>query len=174
MRRALFAASAVAGFIIAVAGLAFAEDKPCSGSQWSLEQEFAWMGAPDAQSARTGETLQALPEKALSVSLDPAATAKLTVPVSGKPRQLPEQAFAGSISFAGFDKPGTYQISLAAPGWIDVIQNGASLKSIAHTSLKDCPALHKSVRFAIAPGPFSIQLSSMPAAETKVTIRTAE
>jgi hypothetical protein len=165
---------AVLAAVATFAGPAAAEDKPCSGFQWPVDQELAWMAAADPQAARAGDQLDSLPSKAVLVTLDPAATAKLNIPPSGKPHHVADQTFAGLVSFAGSQKASLYQISLETPGWIDVIQNGAGLKSSAHTGMMDCPALHKSVRFEIAPGPFSIQLSSMPSAQAKLTIRAVE
>jgi hypothetical protein len=92
----------------------------------------------------------------------------------GKPNADAKEAFGGVVNFDGVPKPHVYQVTLSNRGWIDVVQNGRTLRVTGHTGVKDCAAIRKSVRFEIGPGPFSLQLSGIPQATIKIAVRAAE
>lgn len=97
--------------------------------------------------------------KAFSVALVPLAGAKLELAPERAPKD--PASFAGLVHFAPAAQPGTYTATLAAAAWIDVIQDGAYLKPAAFTGALDCPHVRKSVRFRIASGPFTLQVSGV-------------
>lgn len=54
------------------------------------------------------------------------------------------------------------------------MQKGAALDSAAHSGVKDCPGLRKSVRFKIGDAPVVLQISVAPADTIKVAIRALD
>ena len=145
----------------------------CESFEFPLVTELQWMKADEALAATSGTKLEALPAKAVALTLLPTAQVTFEVPPTGKRKNKPEDAFAASLGFT-IAEPGLYQISLSGPGWVDVIQNGAALKSTAHTGKSDCEGLRKSVRFDLVAGPVTIQLADVPAAQIRLTIRKAD
>lgn len=112
-----------------------------------------------------------MPTTAVSLTLEPADTAKLVVTPS-KRRSEDKVTFAGVITLPAPQK-GVYQISLSGPGWIEVVQAGATLKATAHTGSKDCKDLRKSVRFDLADAPFTVQVTSAEQPTLRLTITPA-
>jgi hypothetical protein len=172
MKRTAFALLICLGALSSAAAARAETPAGCKGSAWPLDVELGLLAA-GGEAVRSGMVYTAPPAKAMKVALQPAASVELPVTPTGKPKSVPEKPFAGTIGFHGVPTPGLYQVSLSNAGWIDVVQNGDALKSVAHTGMKDCPALHKSVRFEIGPGPFALQLSNMPDASVGVVLRAA-
>ncbi len=85
-----------------------------------------------------------------------------------------DNSFGGVLTFASPSKPGVYQVTLSSEAWIDVIQNGKSLKSTAHSGKHDCPGVRKSVRFELQAAPVTVQLSDVPSDTIKIAILPAE
>jgi hypothetical protein len=149
-----------------------AQDGGCAALAWPVERELRWM-AGKAQSVVAGETLKAPPEAAMSVVLSPAATQKLAIAPTGRPRKVSADAYGGVVNFDG-GATGLTQISLSVDGWIDVIQNGAALEPVAFTGSDDCDSVRRSVRYEIGAGPFTLQLSNVPRNAVRVAIAPAE
>ena len=88
----------------------------------------------------------------------------------------PERALKSNNTFAGFieasapAQKGTYKITLSSEGWIDVVQSGERLKSIAATGATRCDGVRKSVKFELAKAPFTVQLSGIEANSVGVAI----
>lgn len=89
------------------------------------------------------------------VKLAPAATAHLVLTPEHKPA---DGSFAGVYHFT-VKSAGTYSVALDSAAWIDVIGNGATVKSIAHRERPNCSSIRKAVDFALTPGDYSLQLS---------------
>jgi hypothetical protein len=160
------------GAVLAVASPALAADTgSCESFEFPLATELSWMTAAEADQVASGAKLEAPPAKAVALTLVPTAQAKFETPPTGKPKTKPEESFAGLVTFAGTAEPGLYQVSLSGRGWVDVIQNGVALKSVAHTGKSNCEGLRKSVRFELGAGPFTVQISDVPAAQVRMTVR---
>jgi hypothetical protein len=54
---------------------------------------------------------------------------------------------------------GTYRIALGGKAWIDVVQTGKPVESVAHAHGAPCSGIAKQVDFALAPGDYTIQLT---------------
>ena len=52
-------------------------------------------------------------------------------------------------------------MTLSDEGWVDVVQNGARVKSSDFSGQKTCPGVRKSVRFTLAAGPAQLQISNV-------------
>lgn len=146
----------------------------CDDFAWPVTTEVAWMNAGKIQLVNSGETLKMPPEAAMSVVLRPAFEVKLPVPPSGRLKKVGVENYSGFVKFDSVAKPGLYQVSVSGTGWIDVVQNGATLKPIAETEAADCMGVRKSIRFEIGDGPISVQFSFVPRGSIRVTVRPAE
>jgi hypothetical protein len=152
---------------------AYADEKGgCDDFAWSVKTELQWMKAADSEAVTSGAKLQAAPAKAITLALQPMD--KVAFPVAPTSRKKPAAANGGFITFDSIGEPGTYQVSLAARGWIDIIQDGKPLKSSAHTGKSECDGVRKSVRFPIAPGPVVIEISGVEKDSIKLTVRREE
>jgi hypothetical protein len=146
----------------------------CDSFAWPLAAELALVKAGDATPVASGSQLDLLPAKAVALKLAPQASVALLATPSGKPKQLPETAFAGTVTVGSLEHEGLYQVSLSGPGWIDVVQNGAALASVAHTGKSDCDGIRKSVRFMLGQGPVGVQITNAPSDAITVVIRKAD
>jgi len=146
----------------------------CRSFAWPVETELAWLSAGNSETVESGARLASPPANALSLRLIPSASISLPVEPSGRPKDAPVETFAGTVLFDGLPAPHLYQVTLSSAGWIDVVQNGVTLKSVGHTGSKECPTLRKSVRFEIGPGPFILQLSGVAENSIRVTVRPAQ
>ena len=166
--------TAAAACLFIAAPIEAAETGGCGSFAWPVTVELEWMKSPDAEQVGAAADLATPPSKAIAVTLKPSAEVTYPVAPSGKPKSASGETFGAVINFAGVAKPGVYQVSLSGPGWIDVVQNGATLKSTSHSGKSDCEGLRKSVRFDIGPGPFTVELSSVPSSAIRFSIRNAE
>ncbi len=164
MRRWIFAALCA----FAATGTALAEEPSgCDKFKWNVERERAWMAAGPATVAATSEI--ALGDKAYRVSLAAADAVKFVAPPE---RALKQGTRAAVLTFT-VANPGAYDVGLSGEGWIDVVQNGAALKSSDFSGAKDCPGLRKSVRFTLAAGTATLQLSNVTGETIDVAIAQA-
>lgn len=122
----------------------------CSASKWPLAHESALLRA--APAAKSGSEIAF--GKAARVTLSPVEGLSFEIP----PDHEPAQGSYGAIVKATMPAE-TVQITLSGKAWIDVIQYGKTVASIDHTEGKGCPGVTKSVRFRMAEGPATIQLS---------------
>lgn len=155
--------------LMAAATPAFAADAVCSKLAWPLDKERALLNGT-VNAFASGATRKAMPERAISILLNPGDKAALPV-ASAKP--------ADPKKFGGFvilpvTTAGDYLISLSAEGWIDAVQDGAALTSTAHTGDENCPGLRKSVRFTLAAKPLTLEISNAPSAHIEIAITPAK
>lgn len=151
-----------------------AETGGCESFAWSVSTELQWLKATDSDALASGAKVPSLPDKAISLSLLPMD--KVTFPVAPTSRHKNQSGdrYGGFVTFDGIGDPGIYQISLPMAGWVDVIQDGKAIKSAAHSGKKDCDGVRKSVRFAIGPGPVTVEISGIPEDSIKFAIRRGE
>src|SRR5580700_10189801 len=70
------------------------------------------------------------------------------------PERAPKEGtFAGFISFKSA-KAGIYTVSMPTGAWIDLVQDGHSLKPKAFSGATDCDGIRKTVKFDISASPF--------------------
>jgi hypothetical protein len=135
------------------AGAQAQEKDACDHFKWSVARERGWF-AGEVKPAAAGATI--VVGQAYGVVLEPADSIVFRLPPE---RPLKPGGFGATLEVANIDRPGLYQITLSDEAWIDVIQGEAKLKSVGFTGQKDCPGLRKSVRFNLAAGPLSVQIS---------------
>ena len=140
----------------------------CDKFKWPLDQERAMLTGTEVPTAASGSTVTHPLPATVSIALVPFAEAKLPV--------APERAPKAPASFAGFVQlpapaaAGIYKFSLSSEGWIDVVQDGHTVKSAGFTGALGCAGLRKSVRFDLAAQPLTIELSGVAANAVRVAI----
>jgi hypothetical protein len=170
-----------AAALVLLAGVTFAyhggnpvaaetQEKPaCEQFEWSVQREQALFGAPDLKTAPSGAKLEA---DGAALQLLPNATVPFVLPPARQPKTA--DSFGGVITFTNVPKVGTYQVTLSTEAWIDVIQDGKSIESTAHSGKRGCANIRKSVRFDLKPGEVTIQVSGAPANLIDLAVLPAE
>ena len=139
-------------FVVSLASTARAQDATgCDKFKWSIARERAWFAA-GVKPVAAGADLT-LAEQGYAVALVPDESAGFALPPE---RALKPGAFGSVLKISGLPKAGLYEITLSDEAWIDVVQNGASVKSSDFSGQKNCPGVRKSVRFPLAAGPATI------------------
>ena len=173
MQRSIWAAVAAAACLMPLNAFA-AEPGGCESFAWPIATELQWLKAADSEAIASGGTLKQLPEKAISLSLLPMDQVKFTAEQSRRRKEADKTQFGGAVTFESVGEPGIYQISLPIRSWVDVVQDGKTLKSAAHTSKTDCDGVRKSIRFALGQGPVTVEISGIPTDTVKFTIRRGD
>ena len=106
--------------------------------------------------------LHAVPDKAIKIALRPFADAKLPSPPERAPKD-PAKSFAGYVQVGAIKTAGVYAVSLSSGAWLDAIQGGKPLKTVAFSGATDCDGIRKVVKFDLRAEPLLLQLSSVPA-----------
>lgn len=159
MAMTLMAMTLIAMALLAAAPALAQEPVGCDKFKWPLDHERALLASP-AQKPSGADLPQPL-ATAVTVALVPYAEAKLPVTPSRAPKAANNNA--GFIQVSAVPKPGTYRVTLSAPAWIDVIQNGHTLQSTAFSGASGCAGIAKSVKFELAAAPFTVEVSSTTA-----------
>ena len=107
------------------------------------------------------------PGEAATIHLSPQG--ELAYPVAPRPPHAP--ANFGAILSVDIDEPGTYHVSLGAPGWIDMFRDGKPLTSTGHRHGEAGSGIAKVVDFDLAVGRYTLTLSGMTAGEVSVAIK---
>ncbi|MER8368817.1 MULTISPECIES: hypothetical protein [unclassified Mesorhizobium] len=152
--------------ILAGTSVAMADDAGCAAFKWPVTREEALFAA--APAAQSGADLSV--GEAADVALAPVGTISFTVP----PERAPAAGTFGATASVAVPPEGELQISLSDEAWIDVVQDGKAVKSAAFSGIKTCPGIRKSVRFKLAAGPATIQLSGAKKPDLKVSVLTPE
>jgi len=175
----------VALALVLSAGGSLAQDTPakdmpqkgmsggCESFKWPLDKERAAFDDAALEKVGSGAARGAWKERAFALSLVPVADVAYALPPAKKKNASGAQ-YGGMLAFAAPEKGGAYQVTLAGEGWIDLVQNGATLRSADHSGAKNCPGLRKSVRFNVGAAPVVLQISGAPAESIKIAIRPAE
>lgn len=173
MQRSIWAAVAAAACLLPLNAYA-AEPGGCETFAWPIATELQWLKAADSETVASGATLKEPPAKAIALSLLPMDQVKFTADQSRRRKEADKTQFGGGVTFENVGEPGIYQISLPVRSWVDVVQDGKTLKSAAHTSKTDCDGVRKSIRFAIGQGPATVEISGIPSDTVKFVIRRGE
>ncbi len=140
----------------------------CNKFKWPLDKERATLTGSDLPKLTSGSlTTWPLPFATL-VTLLPLEAAKLPIAPERPPKS--NNTFAGFIEASAPAQSGTYKITLSSEGWIDVVQGGNRLKSIAATGATGCEGVRKSVKFDLAKASFMVQFSGIETGSLAVAI----
>jgi hypothetical protein len=153
MRTALLLSLALFG-----AAPAWAAEEPsgCDKFKWPIERARAALTAPDRARLASGGELAALPATGLTLALVAPADARLPTPPERAPR---EGSFAGFASIKTAPKAGLHTVSLSSGGWVDVVQDGHSLKPKAFSGATDCDGIRKTMKYELSASPFVLQVN---------------
>ena len=153
----VLAAALIAGLSFTAARTASALDiAACDQFAWPIKREQALFASKDLQHVASGTTLDSVPDRGIALELQPHDTAPYVLAPSRQP------------------KIGSYQVTASAEAWIEIIQDGKSLASTAHSGKRDCPDVRKSVRFDLQTGAVTIQVSGVDSKLIKLAILPAE
>ena len=152
--------------ILAGTSFAMAADTGCDAFKWPVEREQALF--PAAPAAQSGATLTV--GQAVDFSLEAVDTISFEVP----PGRAPAAGTFGATANVTVPPEGELQFSLSDEAWIDVVQDGKTVKSAAFSGVKACPGIRKSVRFKLTPGAATIQVSGAKNPELKVAVLAPE
>jgi hypothetical protein len=173
MQRSIWAAVAAAACLLPLNAYA-AEPGGCETFAWPIATELQWLKAADSETVASGTILKEPPAKAIALSLLPMDQVKFTADQSRRRKDADKTQFGGGVTFESVGEPGIYQISLPVRSWVDVVQDGKTLKSAAHSSKTDCDGVRKSIRFAIGQGPVTVEISGIPSDTVKFVIRRGD
>ncbi len=140
----------------------------CDKFKWPLDKERATLTGTDLPKLKSGDKAAFPIPFGATLALASFDDAKLPTAPERTPKD--PSSFAGYISVQAPAKAGTYKITLSAEGWIDVVQNGAEVKSGAFSGALGCEGIRKSVKFDLAQAPFTLELSSVKSDAINLTI----
>ena len=146
----------------------------CDQFFWPVKREQALFASKDLKHAASGATLEFSPDHGAGAALELQPNDAVPFVVApGRPPKT-ENSFGGVIVITNIPKAQAYQVTASGEGWIDVIQDGKAIASTGHSGRRDCPDVHKSVRFDLQPGAATIQVSGSPAKSINLAIMPAE
>lgn len=158
--------------LCARAGLALAAS-PCGAFAWDVGHERALFTTP-ARDQQAGDTVAAAPTIVLDnlyrLSLSRQAQVAFAVPPGKKAHGEPSYAGLARLHIAA---DGLYRIALGGRLWIDVVQDGRLVKSVAFTGARGCSTPRKVVLFRLAAGDALLQVSGGPSPQTELTVTRA-
>jgi hypothetical protein len=144
----------IALLLITATSAVAADPAGCDKFKWPMDKELALLTAPSLPKLTVGAETPAAPV-AVTVTLRPIADAALPKPPE---RTQKPDSYAGFVR-ATAGSAGLYTVTISDYGWIDVVQNDAYLKATGFSGVTGCPGARKSVRFDLAAGPVTIQVS---------------
>jgi hypothetical protein len=156
---------ALALALAAASGAARAEEAAgCDKFKWPIQREQAALAAPDRKTVAADGVLSAGP--AVMVLLAPVETVHFTLAPDRAPAP---KTFAAVLKLAA-PPAGVYTVNLSAGAWIDVIQDGAVLKPLAFSGAKECPHIHKSLKYQLSQQETRIQISNSAESEISLVV----
>jgi len=146
----------------------------CAASKWPLDKERQAFEDAGIESISSGAARGGWKDQAFALTLQPETDVPYTLPPKKRKQNADGPRYGAIVAFAAPEKAGRYQVTISGEGWIDLVQQGAPLKSAGHSSVEDCPGLRKSVRFSVVDAPVVLQISSAPGQSIKVAIRPVD
>jgi hypothetical protein len=131
----------------------------CDKFKWPIDKERATLNGTDLPKLASGDRAPFPLPWAAIVALKPLAEAKLPTP-PGQASKVAD-SFAGFIAAAAPKRAGTYKVTISSVGWIDLVQDGHAVKSVAFSGATGCEGVRKSVKFELAAKPLTIELSGV-------------
>lgn len=136
-----------------------AADPSCANVGAALPAELAgWSEqVPVSAGVKPGDGATVAVGKAALVSLHPARHLALVAS-----EKAPASGHGGTLTLP-VTAAGTYRVALGGRAWIDLVQRGKPLPSVAHGHGPKCTGVRKTVDFRLSPGNYAIQLSGSDA-----------
>jgi len=146
------------------------EPSGCDKFKWPIERERALLAAATANT-EFGPELPGISATATRIKLKPFESATLPMTPERVPRD--KATNAGYLKIAKIEKPGLYAVSLSTNGWIDAVQNGKYLKTVAFSGATDCDNIRKVVRYEVTDAPLLIQVTGVTADSIAIALTPA-
>jgi len=154
--------------ILASASAAAQEPSGCDKFKWPLDKERATLNGTVLPKLNSGDRIAWPIPFAATIGLTTFAGAKLPLPPERAPKS--HASFAGFVQVSAPPKTATHKITLSSESWIDVLQDGHTVKSSGFSGALGCEGIRKSVKFDLATRPFTLQLSGAPANTIRVVM----
>lgn len=123
----------------------------------------------EAWSVAPGMTADVIaPGKNIALTLQPIDSVTFPMPLERKPAP----GTFGGVYHVTVATAGIYRVALQNGAWIDLVRDGKSLTSVAHTEGPPCSGIRKIVDFALQPGTYVVQISGAKVAQTRILIAT--
>ena len=145
--------------------------KACTSFAWPLERERDWFQDSKLPHRESGARLRRI-DRAVELALKPTGKVEFFLPPE---RPIKKGGYSGEVTFFGVPHPGPYQVTLSDDADIDVFENGTRLKMRVDTRADDCPGVHSSSRFDLAPGDLVlVEISNASVSSIKVAFAEAK
>ena len=144
----------------------------CSAFKWPIDKERAAFESPDLQKLSSGTSKGPWGEQVFALELKPAKDVAFPIALPAK-KNAPD-TFGGTLSFAAPAEAGPYQITISNHSWIELVQDGAALKTVDHSGAKGCDGIRKSIRFNVGAAPVILQVSGSADETVNVSIRPVD
>jgi hypothetical protein len=154
--------------VFASASVAAQEPTGCDKFKWPLDKERATLNGTDLPKVSSGDRIAWPIPFAATIGLSTFADAKLPFPPGRAPKT--PASFAGFVQVSAPAKAATYKITTSSESWIDVVQDGHTVKSSDFSGAVGCEGIRKSVKFNLTAQPFTLQLSGAPADSIRVVV----
>lgn len=138
----------------------------CDKFKWDVSRERAALAQTSIPKLASGSAVTGSLPQTVALDLKPPADAKLPSPPERAPKP---ETFAG-FTTVNIPANGMYSVTLSAAAWIDVLQNGNFLKPKAFSGVHGCDGIRKTVKFDLAAGSMTIQVSGVPESAIKIAI----
>jgi len=158
--------------LLAAVPLAVARaDDPCAAFSWDVhhERDLFSKEAIDLASGRApGDAPALTPDHLYELELRAQPEIAFAAPPS---RTWPAEASYAGMARLTVEAAGVYRFALDQAAWVDVVVNGAVLKSRDFQGRPGCSAPHKVVEFALpAEKPVILEFSASVTPSLKVTV----
>jgi hypothetical protein len=160
----------VCGVLVSIPAWA-QEPSGCDKFKWPIDQERAVLMSEPIK-VDSGATAELNATKPFRVALHHFAEANLPAPPERAPKSA--DSFAGYVRLGAVPKAGTYLIGLSSGAWLDAIQDGKNLKTIAFSGATDCDGIRKVVKFELHAEPLLLQISGVAADSIIVAIMPSQ
>lgn len=147
------------------------EPSGCDKFKWGIERERTLLTAATAK-VPFGPELPEIPQSAMRIEL--RAFDKAALPMAPEREPKDKASFAGFLKVARVAKAGLYAVSLSANGWVDAVQNGKYLKTVAFSGATDCDGIRKVVKFELGDAPLILQVTGVATDSIAVAILPSE
>ena len=147
-------AMALAAALVFCSDAAIAQEASgCDKFKFAVDRERAALGEPDKSPLENGGALEVgKPFQARLTSSARFETAPERPPAPG--------SFGAVLKLLTAPAAGVYTISVSGPAWLDVLQDGAPVKPLAFSGVRDCPNIRKVLKYQLAAKPATIQISN--------------
>lgn len=166
MQRRIIALAVTFAALSAVSQAWAQEPVGCDKFKWDVSRERAALAQTSIPKLASGSAVTGSLPQTVALDLKPPADAKLPSPPERAPKP---ETFAG-FTTVNIPANGMYSVTLSAAAWIDVLQNGNFLNPKAFSGVHGCDGIRKTVKFDLAAGSTTIQVSGVPESAIKIAI----